>query len=107
MGIPRINSLSNLNSPRFESMDAIVNRKRMELQSKFSEIDVDGDGYITQEEVKNYLKKYGFYKCPVNCTGGKISFVEFTQWMTSDKPNILQKALNGKLSIPNFQGKII
>ncbi|KAL9642823.1 hypothetical protein ABK040_009898 [Willaertia magna] len=85
------------------SFETIIHRRKQELQNKFLLLDKNADGYATEEELSEYLKQFGLSRCSVYCKDGKISFSDFVRFMTSDKPNLLQKCLNGELAIPNFK----
>ncbi|GAA0675454.1 hypothetical protein GCM10010193_30570 [Kitasatospora atroaurantiaca] len=63
-------------------------RSNAEIQSQFDEIDTDGDGYITADELKMYLQQNpkvsdanaaATFKYADENSDGQISFEEFAE----------------------------
>jgi glutaminase len=86
-----------------------LNKKKEEITNKFKQFDKKNMNYILIEDFYHQLTELG-----LNCehkhikmhvekmaNNGRIEFLEFTKIMTG-KPNIIQRALNNELAIPNF-----
>lgn len=86
-------------------LEAIINKKKAEIQAKFNVYDEQRLGYIKIQEFKEKLKKLGLnpettaikQQLAAYEKIGSIDLLEFTKLLTAKK-TVLQKALQNELA---------